>query len=283
MKKLFVLFLLVALVPFTVGCSLWGGDDEPVTYPPILTAKVIVPAAGLSLRAAAADVAGTNWAGYKISLNGVELPAILWEAVAGGVELTFQDMVSQAQKDAVEKATAPIVVVLTGETLVSTFTINPTGLTGALVITVNAAGAVTAVTIGGTAVDAEYIGKETFVITTVKVGETTIGKVSTTPAVVTTLLPTFAVTFDEAVGDFNAATFVVTAKSVNGAAAQELAASMFTVTAGADANSINVAVKQSTVNQLVDGKTYQVNIVTAKNAAGNVVVPATYYFMVTLP
>lgn len=28
MKKLFVLFLLVALVPFSVGCSLWGNDED---------------------------------------------------------------------------------------------------------------------------------------------------------------------------------------------------------------------------------------------------------------
>lgn len=70
MKKLFVLFLLVALVPFTVGCSLWGGDDEAVTYPAALTAVVTVPAGGFSLRGATP----TTYAGYYVEVNGIMLP-----------------------------------------------------------------------------------------------------------------------------------------------------------------------------------------------------------------
>jgi len=114
MKKLFVLFLLVALVPFSVGCSLWGGDDDAVTYPPILTAKVVVPAAGLSLRGA--SVAGTDYSAYTITLNGVTLPATSYEVVSGSsnVEITFSSIVSQADKDSVEKATLPVTVVITG-------------------------------------------------------------------------------------------------------------------------------------------------------------------------
>ncbi|KAF1082127.1 MAG: hypothetical protein GQF41_1767 [Candidatus Rifleibacterium amylolyticum] len=70
MKKLFVLFLLVALVPFSVGCSLWGGDDDAITYPPVLTAKVTVPAGGFSLLGAAP----TTYAGYYVTVNGIMLP-----------------------------------------------------------------------------------------------------------------------------------------------------------------------------------------------------------------
>jgi len=58
MKKLFVLFLLVALVPFTVGCSLFGSsydDPDPVPTSRLAISKVI-PAAGIlagNIRAAA--------------------------------------------------------------------------------------------------------------------------------------------------------------------------------------------------------------------------------------
>jgi len=73
MKKLFVLFLLVALVPFSVGCSLWGGDDDAVTYPPVAK-LVITPAAGIPNLLAAVPAEGDTYYGWYAMLNGVKLP-----------------------------------------------------------------------------------------------------------------------------------------------------------------------------------------------------------------
>ncbi|NLF95687.1 MAG: hypothetical protein GX569_03050 [Candidatus Riflebacteria bacterium] len=93
MKKLFVLFLLVALVPFSVGCNLWGGDDEAVTYPPkptVLSTIVTVPAAGLSLLGATP----TTYAGYYIMVEGIRLPIVDEE----GNVLTFSKELTAADE-----------------------------------------------------------------------------------------------------------------------------------------------------------------------------------------
>jgi len=281
MKKLFVLFLLVALVPFSVGCSLWGGDDDAVTYPPILTAKVVVPAAGLSLRGA--SVAGTDYSAYTITLNGVTLPATSYEVVSGSsnVEITFSSIVSQADKDSVEKATLPVTVVITGNGKTVYAVVESAAKTLTLTVV---GGVVTKVEdSAGTAVDFGTSDKGFFDIATVKFGETTIGSTKAGAATVNSLTPTFVITFDNytVVAADLAEEYDITAKNANSTvAAQDLSADMFTLSV-VEGN-LSVAVKQSETKKLVDGQTYQVNVNYLKNSEDKIVTPAVFYFTVGL-
>lgn len=286
MKKLFVLFLLVALVPFTVGCSLWGSDDDDnVGYPTFLTATVKVPAAGVAnLRAASY----ADFSSYTLTLNGIVLSVDEASSVftTDPVTLVFKALATQAQINSVQSSTVPFTAVLSnGAGSSTTLTINPSGATGAVSITVNATGDVTSILVGTTDV-INYVGEGTFTITSVKLGEEVLPTTSTaTPATAASLLPVFTVTLPaniDATADLVAVNGLnVTATNAAGNAVV-LAATDFTV-AQAAANSFTVTVKPlAEPKVLTNGTTYKVTIKNLKND-GKVVVPTTYYFKVVLP
>ncbi|MBU1107571.1 MAG: hypothetical protein KKB51_12950 [Candidatus Riflebacteria bacterium] len=285
MKKLFVLFLLVSLVPFTVGCSLWGGDDEAVTYPTFLTATVMVPAAGV------ANLRGVSYADfsmYKLTLNGIVLAVDEAASVftTDPVKLVFKALATQAQVDSVQKSTVPFTAVLSNGTgTTTTLTINPSANTGVLVVEVNTAGVVTGLTVGGVDVS-EYVGVGTFTVSA-KFGATDLGTSATTNVtVVNTLTPTFIVELPDAItvtnGELPAGNGLsITTKNAAGVTVAITAAD-FTIAQGDAANRITVTVKaQAEPKALNNGTTYSVKINNLKNA-GKVVVPATFYFKVTL-
>ncbi len=108
MKKLFVLFLLVALVPFTVGCSLWGNDEDlNVITPPVVPASwsasvVASSSATLSLRGAA-PVTGDTYFDYSITIDGVTLPI----TDVTGNTLTFSKAINAVEEATKKAALAP--------------------------------------------------------------------------------------------------------------------------------------------------------------------------------
>jgi len=85
MKKLFVLFLLVALVPFTVGCGLFGDNDDttPINVAK-LKASVTMPVslAGKSLRAV--KVPASKFSGFKVLIGNFTLVAVAEEEISSG-------------------------------------------------------------------------------------------------------------------------------------------------------------------------------------------------------
>ncbi|HNX74988.1 MAG TPA: hypothetical protein PLM07_05500 [Candidatus Rifleibacterium sp.] len=155
MKKLFALFLLVALVPFTVGCGLFGDNDDTSTIvaPAKIAAKVIVPAAAVpaSIRAArvAPAVKSVKFAGYTIKVGEYTLRVVAEDDQADGsyvVEFATDSGYDAAVIDTLKKANVPMLINnAAGETVsvadVSLINANPK----ALVITLDATGKVTTV------------------------------------------------------------------------------------------------------------------------------------------
>jgi len=203
MKKLFVLFLLVALVPFTVGCSLWGHDEDLDVLPTTWTVKVTDPANLGSVRAAA-PVVGDAYYGYYITINGVtlnltdvtgsvftfskamtdstdlakmnlaagtEYPIIVYDATGTAQKaITIISNVALSGNVAVDLTTATNPAVTVGTTSVAAVAVNPTTLVATNVDTiasVTGLDGVTVVPLNGTtaATVASASGKLTFTVT----------------------------------------------------------------------------------------------------------------------
>lgn len=130
MKKLFVLFLLVALVPFTVGCGLFGDNDDTSPVPNLtnLKASVVVPAAAVppSIRAARVSPA-VKFANYKITIGGYELVVIAEDKQANGdyiLEFQTATPITVAQANEVKKTSVPVVIKDASNNAVSAATID---------------------------------------------------------------------------------------------------------------------------------------------------------------
>lgn len=144
MKKLFVLFLLAALVPFTVGCGLFGDNDD--TTPVNLTrlsasATLPVSAATANLRG---SVAARLFAGFKMTINGVELVAETENDEGNGnYTVNFGAIVSSQQALVARAGLVPVIIKTIKNTEIKTY-VNTENLTNAapLAITVVSTGGV---------------------------------------------------------------------------------------------------------------------------------------------
>ncbi len=177
MKKLFVLFLLVALVPFTVGCGLFGDNDDttPINITK-LTAKATLPAAAApSLRALVALRSATKFAGFTMSINGIVLTAETEEETAAGWVVTFSKIVTSTEITTANAGVVPLVVSSpAGSKVVDTY-INTaaapvsSGSTAAVSVVLTAVGAtptVTVTTSSGTTVTAPVIAAPSKIVIT---------------------------------------------------------------------------------------------------------------------
>lgn len=290
MKKLFVLFLLVALVPFTVGCSLWGHDEDLDVLPVTITAKAVVPAAGLSaLRAAAVSVVGTAYENYTLTVGTQVLNAYMYETVGTNVEITFRAEVTSAQKAAFEAQTGVVNVTLSDGVKTETASVNMT-TAGTITVTVTVDAVtgnteISGVAVNGTAVADENIATGgTYSITSVTVGGNTLGSTAATYATATVLFPAFTVTFPDAVtaADVTVANGLsITTKNAAGVTVA-IAADDFTVAQGT-ANTIIVTVKdQAEPKRLNNGTVYSVTINSLKNADKLLAAAQTFWFKVVL-
>ena len=118
MKKLFVLFLLVALVPFSIGC--WGDDDDDTVLPTkTLTLAKVLPAntfAG-TLRGAVSLQWSNLFMNVVKSGTTVKLPYKIHTATADGVKVVFEATVYETFFDSVN-----------GQSVQTEIQIQPTGV-----------------------------------------------------------------------------------------------------------------------------------------------------------
>ena len=308
MKKMFILFLLVALIPFGVGCFGGGSDNDVLDYTTI-TKTVNMPAtvvAGASLRAA------VSYSNFFLYLNGNKLTATAATLNADGVsyDVTFSASLPAATVSGLVGATvaAKITTTLAGiETTYAEFSYAPvsSATTDVITLVVGADLKVTGVTVvtGGTTVAPTVTpGTADLTAYSFKVASATYG-VSDLPntfggaITVATLTPTFSLTFSEAPTNLTSATWelVVSSVDANGTALQSYTlntttdASIFSITADVtDTKKASVVVLGSSTNtakNLEDGKTYKVQVSTNNLKAGdkNLDTPAAYFFKVVLP
>lgn len=119
MKKLFVLFLLVALVPFTIGCGLFGDNDDTSPVPNLtnLATTITVPAAAVApLKASilgARVSPAIDFAGFSITIGGYTLVVIAEDKQSNGdyvLEFQTTSPITVAQANELKKASVPVVI-----------------------------------------------------------------------------------------------------------------------------------------------------------------------------
>jgi len=201
MKKLFVLFLLVALVPFTVGCSLWGQDEDlDVIATTTESVVVTVPASevsGVNLRAA------VSYETLKLFVNGIEFvvstsPAPVYNETSDTWAVTFTAKLTESQIAAISDAVVPVVLTSGTTTILTTSTtLAVDGATApAIVVTVANDGTVS-VTVDGAAVintaAIPEIPEFKVASVTVMIGQTETELNATTYTAIASLTPTFTV------------------------------------------------------------------------------------------
>lgn len=308
MKKMFILFLLVALVPFAVGCF-GGGDDNNVLDYTTVTKTVNMPAtvvAGASLRAA------VSFSNFVLYLNGNKLTATGATLNADGLTyaVTFSASLPATTVSGLVGATvaAKITTTVTGtETTYAEFSYAPVSSATADVITLTVGAdlkvtGVTVVTGGTTLAPTVTAGTVDLTVYSFKVASATYGVTELAATVgnaitVATLTPTFTLTFSEAPTNLTSAKWelVVSSVDANGTALQSYTlntttdASIFSITADTtDTKKASVVVLGSTTNtakNLENGKTYRVQVSTNDLKAGTKLLdtPAAYFFKVVLP
>jgi len=312
MKKLFVLFLLVALVPFSVGCSLWGHDEDLdviAKSPVALTVKV--PAAGI----AGASLKGAiSYQTLRLTIGGYEFtPGTPTGPVDGLWTIVFSASLTDAQQATLIDSTADTAVITstldTTKTILS-FPVTLTSLTSVVVaVAEDGTVKVNDVTVPATDVTEGTFDVDTynFEVTSVQVNAK---DVATKTAdidnnVVTTLTPTFTLTFDAAPANLTTATWkvIVSSITVNGdtvttvkeytldsSVAAEKA--LFDVAAvDGDTTKATVKINASTTDltkNLESGKTYKVqisanNLYTGTSTSPKYLnTPVPFYFKVTV-
>lgn len=278
MKKLFVMFLLVALVPFTIGCGLFGDNEDttPVNLP-ILRASVSGLTPPPSIRGAVVNL----FAGYKLLVDGNELAADgEFDLGNGTYKVDFKAFVTAAIINAIAAKTelVPVVLVVpaTATTPASTQTIYVpmASLTSgdSIAITIPAAGGVPTVTVGGESVPVVEEVANIVNITGVTNNGVAVATTQAAAVAVNSLTPAFVVTLDADVV-LPATSYSVVVKNVNGTS-RALTGSDITVTAvQGNTKQVNVAVNQA----LSAGQTYMVKVEYIEGSNGKVVSPKTFY------
>lgn len=269
MKKLFVLFLLVALVPFTIGCGLFGDneDNTPINLTKLTAKASLLPAAAVAnLRGSVTEqTVAVVFAGAKMTIGTVVLTAKTEmgpDAITGAYDVVFEsDVLAANSAEYVNATTGVVEAVITNAngTTIATFAVDYTvvAATTTIAVTVAANGTVTSTTAG---VTDSYA---TVTSATVTAG---------------TLTPTITVVFSDDIGTIVAPTAFdvkVTKGTTTIAAAQ--ADFITSYVAGTKTMTINLNNKT-----LVNGSTYTVKVNKIVSSTGVSVVAFTKTFTVTV-
>ena len=318
MKKLFVLFLLVALVPFAVGCF-GGGDDDSVldytTVSKVVNMPATVVSGGESLRAA------VSFKKFAMYLNAHKLTATKAVINSNGVtyDVTFSVALpsTTVSSELVGKeVAAKIVTEVTGaEVVYVSFTYTPVSSSDSDTIKVDVDETTlspTGVTIvsGGAAATSTNLATGTVTLTNYKfyvasatyngadlASSAAVAYAYTSASAVATLTPTFELEFSEAPTNLSTAAWELIVSSVDstGTALQSYTlktsedSDIFSVTAHpTDTKKAYVKVLGSTTNtakNLENGKTYKVQVSNnnLKTDTKYLDTPKAYYFKVILP
>ena len=236
MKKLFVLFLLVSLIPFAVGCSLFGddSDDSASVNMTTLTASAKLPASAgkPSLRAATAD----KFANVTMKIGDVTLKAVSEEPTDNTnatYTVTFEQIVNTAVYQAATTGIVPVVISRHDGSKIE-FAADFSTFSSPLSVSVDAAGTVSS---SGT-IYSNY------------------ARVTSITETKNTLTPEFTVVFNtDIVSVANPAEFDV--KVTSGTTTVAASQADFNVSYTSATKTMKVSLKDKT---LTDGKTYTVTI-----------------------
>jgi hypothetical protein len=278
MRKLLVIFLLVALVPFTVGCNgLWDfDDDDDVTAAKraslVVRPSVTVPATAItaSMRAQQSvsqfvmtdPVTGNTYAPTSIT------PALgtvgATEHVLG-YEITLDNTNNAYVSTTSNTGLVNFTLVVNGTTVTVPVTVNAVSTASTAVTTATVSIAVDATTgqvtatVDGTA--QTPVAAVTNYVQSVKFGNTEISTVSTTPTTVNNTNPSFTVFFANDVTTVNSWQVYVENTAANGGkftldSTDQNESSLFTIAQNGKAFSVKVGSK--TGYTLKAGATYKV-------------------------
>ncbi|HOI89567.1 MAG TPA: hypothetical protein PLK28_03555 [Candidatus Rifleibacterium sp.] len=293
MKKLFVLFLLVALVPFTVGCGLFGDNDDtsPVDLP-ILRASLSSYPVPASLRADAAGLAYVNSKNVTMTINGIELkPSDATEVGSADpreFNINFSAFVTDTAKyNQIISGSDPIEVIVKTSAGTEIIQITPTQAltTGTLSLVVDATTGkidTTKVTVDAVKVPAapkdavalDYTVKngDVDVATTKDTAKEVVQLPPHTPAFVVTLLNDKELNVDKVVHS-------IKVRNANGKAAVALPEGSFSLGQQTGLlNSVTITVVETATAKLVGGQTYEVEIVGLSDGT-NLLKSKTFYFI----
>lgn len=293
MKKLFVLFLLVALVPFTVGCGLFGDNDDtsPVDLP-ILRASLSSYPVPASLRADAAGLAYVNSKNVTMTINGIELkPSDATEVGSADpreFNINFSAFVTDTAKyNQIISGSDPIEVIVKTSAGTEIIQITPTQAltTGTLSLVVDATTGkidTTKVTVDAVKVPAapkdavalDYTVKngDVDVATTKDTAKEVVQLPPHTPAFVVTLLNDKELNVDKVVHS-------IKVRNANGKAAVALPEGSFSLGQQTGLlNSVTITVVETATAKLVGGQTYEVEIVGLSDGT-NLLKRKTFYFI----
>ncbi len=281
MKKLFVLFLLVALVPFTVGCSLWGHDkDEDVIEPTAITLAKTFPAGTLGGDLKAAAIA-LKWNMLFLRVNGNRFGYKNHENTETGVKVYFQATLPLMTAETILGQTVPVEVLIEPKTGVEVTVVaaaNEAIPTSAKTSTLTSAPSTTAVssipaTVEQAIKDALAATGDTvaaaFEVDTIKFGATEISTSSTTPTSITKANSyVFTVKLSEAYANTASPTWTVAVKDTADTTAKTLtndtSSSPLAVTS-ADKTTVTITVTPSATYPMNVNKTFSI-VLTATNA-----------------
>ncbi len=293
MKKLFVLFLLVALVPFTVGCGLFGDNDDtsPVDLP-ILRASLSSYPVPASLRADAAGLAYVNSKNVTMTINGIELkPSDATEVGSADprkFNINFSAFVTDTAKyNQIISGSDPIEVIVKTSAGTEIIQITPTQAltTGTLSLVVDATtGKIDTTNVTVDAVKVPAAPKDAVALDyTVKNGDVDVATTKDTakevvqlpphtPAFVVTLLNDKKLNVDKVVHS-------IKVRNANGKAAVALPEGSFSLGQQTGLlNSVTITVVETATAKLVGGQTYEVEIVGLSDGT-NLLKSKTFYFI----
>lgn len=261
MKKLFVLFLLVALVPFSIGC--FGGDDDdaPLDIAKLSASAVLPKAAGDNLNLRGAAVAANHFKNVTMTIGEQVLTAETEEDNGDGTyKVTFGKVVTSAQYSAATTGILPVTITKNDKSTVS-FAVDFSTLssTAPLAVTVSSANVVTSS--AGTVYAADKF------VTVKSITGTT-----------NTLQPTFTVVFSGDIGSIDTPkTFDV--KVTSGTTTAAASASDFTTSYDVSSKTMTVTLKDKS---LTDGKTYTVTINKIVSSTDILVTTTSHTFTIAL-
>lgn len=311
MKKLFVLFLLVALVPFSIGCFGGSDDDTPLTIS-TLTLSRLFPAGsfGGSLRGATAVSINYSDMFMIVTVSGspIKLAYKTHTNKAAGVEVEFSAPVMPTVIDAVKGTnvlteiqvqpygiTTPVTVLTETVAIPSTITssstatsVAPAGSSTTTPATINVATVENAVLTEVKKIDSAAALAKPYKVNTATFGSTPVSQDKLDPTMV---MPSngkyvFTLTMNQAYTNETSPGFRVEVANINGTSKVIAGAPYVSVEWDSTKTIATVTVTPSTSDsayQLTSTQTYSVTLVSTDATGANAVkatLPAPYYILI---
>lgn len=294
MRKLFVLFLLVALVPFTVGCNgLWDFDDDSdpalvkaaaASVKPVVTVSSSVVSASLRAKFDAWSI--------PMNIGGKDYFPVDVQPSGTNYVLTYPEIdVTNLFTGDATSATVPATINIGGVSVNVSFSASKLSTSStqattqkSITIEVTADNKVK-VTVDSTAVESTTtVDTNAQRIVSVKFGTVGVSANEATPTTVNTITPEFVVTLNKALTDAEAAALTWSVKATNLTTGivvnMDQATQLLEATANTDKTAYTLKVKGSTEKFLRTGHSYKVEFVASSVTFADADKPATRYIKV---